>query len=85
MKGPHDSEKKRPAPLLTHDLLALKYLGVWSCDKSFMVWVSEDESALQVTGPEGEVIVLIELRSRPHIPVWCYPEKTSRQDSSLLN
>lgn len=57
-------------------LLALRYSGVWSCEKGFMVWVSEDQSALQVCGPEGEVIVLIQLQDRPRTPVWYSPESS---------
>jgi hypothetical protein len=67
-------EKKRPAPLLSHDLLALKYLGEWSCQEGFMIWKSEDGEALQLTGPEGEVIVLIQLKSPSHNRLWLHPE-----------
>ena len=74
---------KAYAPLPCRALLALKYSGVWSCDQGFMVWVSDDGTSLQVCGPEGEVIVLIQLQSLPRIPVWYLPEKPFPQDLSL--
>jgi len=59
---------------LSHDLLALKYSGVWSCDEGFMVWKSDDGTALQLTGPEGEVIVLIQLKCPSRNRQWLHPE-----------
>ena len=67
-------KEKAKERLLTHDLLALKYLGEWSCPEGFMIWKSEDGQALQLTGPEGEVIVLIQLKSPSHNRLWLHPE-----------
>lgn len=55
MSGPNDSEKKRPAPLLTHDLLALSFIFSswgWShiddCLKKRLHLASKDSAASEL-------------------------------------
>lgn len=54
------------------EYLKAKYQGVWSSKDGFMLWESTDGKLLQLTGPEGEAIILV--RKEP-TRAWFYPEE----------
>ena len=67
------NQPKDVVEVASHVLFALKYTGVWSCDEYFTVWKSDDGRAIQVTDPNGNVLLLIELKCPPHSSHVYYP------------
>jgi hypothetical protein len=45
--------------------------------KDLMLWCATDMSSLQITGPDGEIIVIVDAhKSEGKYPVFVYPESS---------